>query len=74
MITHLILDEQKVFAPANRKNKIQTIVSPLGTSDEGIKIIQQAYFSLLDLDEGQNVDYEQNQAKNGTYILFLTGR
>lgn len=66
--------DQKKFLEADRKNKIQTIVSPIGTVDETVKINQQAYFSLADLDEEQELEYELRQPENGTYVIVLEGQ
>ena len=38
--------DQKAFLEEARKNSFQTIVSPLGTSDEGIKINQNVWLSV----------------------------
>ena len=66
--------DQKAFLAADRKNQIQTIVSPIGTSDKGIKINQQAFFSLVDFDAGRELDYMLHQPKNGIYVFVLEGQ
>lgn len=65
--------EQKVFSEADRKNQWQIVVSPIGTSDGGVKINQQAYFSLLDLDRGKEISYALHQPQHGLYVFLLDG-
>ncbi len=63
--------DQKTFDPAERKNKIQTIVSP--NNDETVWINQDAWFSLTNLDEGKKVTYNLNKEGNGVYVFLLSG-
>ena len=64
---------QMKFDPSKRFNQFQTVVSPIGTDDESVKINQQSYFSLLDLDGTKSVNYEVQNPGNGAYIFVLEG-
>lgn len=65
--------DQKKFELEDRRNKFQTVVSPLDKDGEGIKINQQAYFSLIDLDRNKNAGYTINELGHGTYIFVVDG-
>jgi len=65
--------EQKVFEFEGRKDKFQTVVSPLGTSDEGIKMNQQSWFTLTDLSAENSLTYELKNTQNGVYVYILEG-
>ena len=65
--------EQKVFDLEGRKDKFQTVVSPLETSDEGIKMNQQSWFTLTDLSAGKTLTYDLKNTKNGVYVYVLEG-
>jgi redox-sensitive bicupin YhaK (pirin superfamily) len=65
--------DQKTFDPAGRKNKLQRIVSPIEDGSDSVKIIQDAYFSLLDLDKGRDLTYTLNKSGNGLYLFMLDG-
>ena len=66
--------DQKKFSKLGRHNKLQTIVSPLDTDDEGVKINQNAYFSLLDLDVSKSLTYQKKVARHGVYIFLINGQ
>lgn len=65
--------DQKVFNLSARKNKFQTVVSPLGTTDEGVKINQNAWFSLVDLENENTLTYNLKDKNNGVYVFVLEG-
>lgn len=65
--------DQKTFDLATRKNKFQTVVSPLGTTDEGVKINQNAWFSLVDLGNENTLTYNLKDTNNGVYVFVLEG-
>jgi redox-sensitive bicupin YhaK (pirin superfamily) len=65
--------EQKVFDLEGRKDKFQTVVSPLGSSDEGIKMNQQSWFTLTNLSIGNTLTYDLKNSKNGVYVYVLEG-
>jgi redox-sensitive bicupin YhaK (pirin superfamily) len=65
--------DQKSFNPADRKNRLQTLVSPEKKSD-ALRINQDAYFSRIDLDNGNSISYDIHSSNNGVYIFLLKGQ
>ncbi len=65
--------DQKKFDLTGRKNQFQTVVSPMDKDDSGVKINQQAYFSLASLEQGKSLDYKLHSAKNGVYLFLIEG-
>lgn len=65
--------DQKDFSSTLKINSFQNIVSPVGTSDPGVKINQDAWFSLLRLEKGKSITYSKNRLENGTYFFLLDG-
>lgn len=65
--------DQKSFSEAGRASRFQTVVSPIGSGDEGVKINQSAYFSLLDLPQGAAASYQPKTIGSGLYIFVLRG-
>jgi len=64
--------EQKTFNKADRKNKIQTVVSP--EKDSGaLWINQDAYFSLAMPDKNTVLNYDIKHKGNGLYVFVLEG-
>jgi redox-sensitive bicupin YhaK (pirin superfamily) len=62
---------QKMFDENGRKNKFQTLVSPVDKQVEGsLPIHQQGYIYMIDLDEGTQTNYE---LKNGAYFFLIDG-
>ena len=66
--------DQKKFDVEKRKNQFQTIVSPIDSKEGGVKINQQAYFSLIDLECDRRVTYSLQNKKNGVYIFIIDGQ
>ena len=64
--------DQITLEKADRKNKLQQILSP-NKEDDGVWIYQDAWFNLTDLDAGKEVVYEFNKKSNGLYIFVLEG-
>ncbi|MGB0452910.1 MAG: pirin family protein [Bacteriovoracaceae bacterium] len=65
--------DQKSFDTEGRTNQWQTIVSPMDNSETGVKINQQAWFSLLDLKQNNKVNYQLRKPTNGVYFVLLEG-
>jgi hypothetical protein len=65
--------EQLEFPESGRQNEFQLVVSPWDEKDPGIKINQQAYFSLLNLDAGRKVSYNFHDSKHGVYLFVISG-
>jgi quercetin 2,3-dioxygenase len=64
--------EQKTFNPAERQNKLQTVVSPEKDA-ESIWINQDAWFTLGTLKAGFTDEYKLHQKGNGVYAFVLEG-
>lgn len=65
--------EQKRFAASDRKNRFQLLVSPQ-VSDKTIWINQDAWFSLVDIDAGRKVVYDNYGHDSGVYFFIIEGR
>lgn len=65
--------DQAEFPEDGRKNQLQLVVSPLDGDEKGIKINQQAYFSLLDLDKDHSLPYKLKNRNHGVYVFVLEG-
>lgn len=65
--------DQMTFDPSERRNKIQRVVSPIEDGSPSVRIVQDAYFSLLDLDNGRSATYEMVKPTNGLYLFVLEG-
>ena len=65
--------DQKLFDLSDRKNKFQTIVSPKNKNGEGVKINQNAWFNLIDLERQNTIVYQLNDSANGVYVFVLEG-
>ncbi|MBP7280546.1 MAG: pirin family protein [Leptospiraceae bacterium] len=64
--------EQKLFDVSERKNKLQTVVSPKKNT-EAVWINQDSYFSLANLEQGKDLEYKINLAGNGVYLFLIEG-
>jgi len=64
--------DQKAFDAGNRKNRFQFVVSPLA-SEETVWINQDAWFSLADIDAGQQIAYRKKDTENGVYFFVIEG-
>ena len=64
--------DQKVFESSDRANKIQTVVSP--DDDQALWINQDAWFSLANVSERNNITYPLNKTGNGVYLFVIEGQ
>jgi redox-sensitive bicupin YhaK (pirin superfamily) len=64
--------DQKVFPKEQRHNQFQLLVSPEPGSG-GLWINQNAYFSMIDLDESKSINYEAHSNENGVYVFIIAG-
>lgn len=64
--------DQRTFNVADRKNKIQTVVSGFKTGDE-LYIHQDAAISLADLGKDTELKYAMKSKENGAYIMVING-
>jgi redox-sensitive bicupin YhaK (pirin superfamily) len=65
--------DQKKFDEAGRRNAFQTVVAPVTEGGNAVKIVQDAWFSLADLDEGRSLTYKVNKPENGLYLFLIEG-
>lgn len=65
--------DQKTFGDEEKHNKLLTVVSPIGTSDGGVQIHQDAWFSLGKLDKGTTLGYRLKKEGNGVYAFVIEG-
>jgi len=64
--------DQKVFDPADKKNKLLTVVSP-EKSNGALWINQDAYFSIGNIEAGKSLTYEVKHKGNGIYLFVIDG-
>jgi quercetin 2,3-dioxygenase len=64
--------DQKTFSEEDKKNKLLTVVSPMG-EQEGVNIHQDAWFSLTNLDKDKELTYTLKNKSNGVYAFLLEG-
>ena len=64
--------EQKLFEVSERKNRFQIVVSP-EIKSEALWINQNAYFSLINLEKGKDIEYKNFLADNGVYLFLIDG-
>ncbi len=63
--------EQKTFDPANRLNKLQTVVAP--DDESAVWINQDAWFTLGNLEAGKELSYTVKRNGNGLYAFVIKG-
>jgi hypothetical protein len=66
--------DQKAFDPADRLNKLQTLVSPIEGDDPGLKIHQDAWIYRTTLEEGKSLTHNMQRAGSGVYIFVIEGK
>lgn len=64
--------QQIKLNPADRKNKLQQILSP-NVEDPGVWIHQDAWFSLGELDADFATTYSMHRSGNGLYAFLISG-
>jgi hypothetical protein len=64
--------EQQAYLPDDRKNMLQTVVSPT-EGDGAVTINQDAWFSLGNLESGFTQTYKLHQEGQGVYAFVLRG-
>lgn len=65
--------EQKAFTHEERKNKLQLVVSPDGR-EGSVSINQDAFFSLVDLEQDKELSYQKKLSGNGLYVFLISGK
>lgn len=64
--------EQKTFDQKSRKNKLQIVVAP--NDETALRINQDAWFLLGDLDAGFSETYSIKNKANGAYFFVIKGK
>jgi redox-sensitive bicupin YhaK (pirin superfamily) len=65
--------DQKTFSDAEKHNQLATVVSPVGSTDGGVQIHQDAWFHLGVLDQSTRLLYNLKKETNGVYAFVLEG-
>lgn len=65
--------DQRLFDPAARLNKLQMLVSPIKTGDEGLKIHQDAWIYRTNLKAGNTIQHTLHNSNNGLYVFVIDG-
>jgi len=66
--------DQKTFSEADRKGKLQTLVTSFKDEDENsLKIHQDAKLSRIDLKEGETFSYSLKSKDHGVYVMTISG-
>ncbi len=66
--------DQTKFAPEDRVNQLQTLVSPIDNADPGLKIHQDAWIYRTTLEAGKTVTLSPHSKDHGFYIFMLDGK
>ncbi|PQJ10668.1 hypothetical protein CJD36_011900 [Flavipsychrobacter stenotrophus] len=66
--------EQTKFAPEDRVNQLQILVSPIDNADPGLKIHQDAWIYRTTLEAGKTVTLTPHSKDHGFYIFMLDGK
>ena len=66
--------DQRMFAPEERINKLQTLVSPIDNTDDGLKINQDAWIYRTTLEAGKSLSLTPHSKKHGLYIFVIDGK
>ena len=66
--------DQKMFAPEDRINQLQPLVSPIDNEDAGLKIHQDAWIYRTTLEAGKTVKHRLHTKGHGAYIFVITGK
>ncbi|RYY85647.1 MAG: pirin family protein [Chitinophagaceae bacterium] len=65
--------DQKSFSLEDRNNRLQTVLSPLGSDGDGVQVHQDAWFHLARLEKGNELTYELKDPAHGVYVFLLEG-
>lgn len=64
--------EQKPFAASDRKNKLQTVISP-EKENGSLWINQDAWFTLTHVEKGNSTSYSMHKPGHGVYVFVIEG-
>lgn len=66
--------DQRVFEENSRMNRWQTLVAPISTDTDSLKINQDAWIVRTRLEQGKKLDYQLKEANNGVYLFVIDGK
>lgn len=66
--------DQKTFAPEERVNQLQALVSPIYNEDAGLKIHQDAWIYRTKLQSGKSISHKLHTSGHGAYIFLIDGK
>jgi len=66
--------DQRGFAPEDRVNRLQLLVSPIDHEDEGLKIHQDAWIYRTTLEAGKGIAHQLHSEGHGAYIFVIDGK
>jgi len=64
---------QTYFAPEERVNKLQMLVSPIDNEDAGLKIHQNAWIYRTNLEAGKSLQHILHTKNHGVYAFVISG-
>jgi len=65
--------DQQHFPVAERIDRLQTVVSPIGSDAPGVQIHQDAWFHMGRLSKGSGLSYTLKDPAHGVYLFLLEG-
>lgn len=65
--------DQMELVDAELKNNLKVVASPLESNDAGIKLNQDAWFSLGQMEAGSKLNYSIKKEGNGAYAFVIEG-
>lgn len=66
--------DQRTFAPEDRVNTLQTLVSPMDKPDAGLKIHQDAWIYRATLEAGKVLSHTLHSRQHGAYVFVIDGK
>jgi redox-sensitive bicupin YhaK (pirin superfamily) len=66
--------DQRNFDPSERINKLQTLVSPMTSDDDGLKIHQQAWIYRATLEQGRELQHTMHTPGHSVYAFVVDGK
>lgn len=66
--------DQRLFEETGRINQWQTLVAPISTDADSLKINQDAWIVRTKLEQGKKLDYQLKNKNNGVYLFVIDGK
>lgn len=64
---------QEKFTGQDFRNRLHTIIAPVGSGESRLEILQQAWLSMGRLDRGLRIDYQLKKEDHGVYAFLIEG-